>query len=71
MIRFLTDENISPVIVKYPYPLHTHYGIIRIRIHPPLIEDIIESFEKFSMKIDLSAVERTLIILEKDGFRVR
>ncbi len=62
------DKHFANILL---YPLHTHNGIIRIRIHPPLIKDIIESFEKFLIKLDISEMKRSLIIMEKDEFRVR
>ena len=53
------------------YPLDSHYGIIRIRIHPPLLSDIIQSLEHFLLKFDLATIKGTLIVLEKEGYRVR
>ena len=53
------------------YPLDSHYGIIRIRIHPPLLSDIIQSLEHFLVKFDLATIKGTLIVLEREGYRVR
>lgn len=53
------------------YPLDSHYGIIRIRIHPPLLSDIVQSLEHFLLKFDLATIKRTLIVLEREGYRVR
>jgi predicted nuclease of predicted toxin-antitoxin system len=53
------------------YPLDSHYGIIRIRIHPPLLSDIIQSLEHFLLKFDLATIKGTLIVLEREGYRVR
>jgi len=36
------DKHFSNLLV---YPPGSHYGIIRIRIHPPLIVDIIHAFD--------------------------
>jgi len=117
MIKFLTDENIFPTIVKFLrdkgfdvndvteegmsgandaaimdlslhegralvtfdkhfanillYPPSSHCGIIRIRIHPPLLSDIIRALENFLQKFDLATIKGTLVVMERDGFRVR
>jgi hypothetical protein len=70
MTKFLTDENIPPANVLL-YPPESHHGVIRIRIHPPLLQDIIQALEDFLHYFDLSAIEGTLIVLERQGFRVR
>ena len=62
------DKHFANILL---YPLHSHDGIIRIRIHPPLINVMIRSFEHFVEKFDLSTIGKTLIILEQEGFRVR
>ena len=117
MVKFLTDENIFPAIVKFLrdrgfdvrdtreegmsgisdatlmnlarqenmtfvtfdkhftnillYPPSSHCGLIRIRIHPPLISDILQALERFLLNFDLETLIGTLIILERDGFRMR
>lgn len=53
------------------YPLDSHYGIIRIRIHPPLLSDIIQSLEHFVLKFDLASIKGKLVVLEREGYRVR
>jgi len=53
------------------YPLDSHYGIIRIRIHPPLLSDIIQSFEHLLLKFDLATIKGVLIVLEREGYRAR
>jgi predicted nuclease of predicted toxin-antitoxin system len=53
------------------YPLNSHYGIIRIRVHPPLLSDIIQSLENFLLKFDLATIKGILIVLERKGYRVR
>jgi len=53
------------------YPVDTHFGIIRIRIHPSLLSDLIQSLEHFLIEFDLATMKGTLIVLEKEGYRVR
>ena len=53
------------------YPLDSHYGIIRIRIHPPLLSDLIQSLEHFLLEFDVATMKGTLIVLEREGYRVR
>jgi len=62
------DKHFSDIL---RYPLDSHFGVIRIRIHPPLLSDIIRSLEHFLQKFDLATIRRTLIVLEREGFRVR
>jgi len=62
------DKHFADII---NYPLHSHFGIIRIRIHPPLIQSVIDSFERFLKQFDIGSIKGTLVILEKNGFRIR
>jgi predicted nuclease of predicted toxin-antitoxin system len=62
------DKHFADII---NYPPYSHHGVIRIRIHPPLISSLIEAFERFLEKFDLSKFEGTLVVLERNGFRVR
>ena len=62
------DKHFADII---KYPLYSHHGVIRIRIHPPLISSLIEAFEKFLNKFDLSTFQGTLVVLERNGFRIR
>jgi len=62
------DKHFGNILL---YPLHTHHGIIRIRIHPPLLSDIVKAFERFLSEFDLETIKGTLIVLEREGFRVR
>jgi predicted nuclease of predicted toxin-antitoxin system len=62
------DKHFSNILL---YPLDSHYGVIRFRIHPPLLSDILRILDQFLQKFDLTMIRRTLIVLERDGFRVR
>ena len=62
------DKHFANILL---YPLNSHHGIIRIRIHPPLISDIVEAFENLMRNFDLNMISGALIILEREGFRVR
>lgn len=61
------DKHFSNILL---YPPPTHHGIIRIRIHPPLLSDIKRALEHFFEKFDLAFMKGTLVILGPDGFRV-
>ena len=61
------DKHFSNILL---YPPLTHYGIIRIRIHPPLLPDIKRALEHFFEKFDPASIKGTLVILERDGFRI-
>ena len=62
------DKHFSD-IVKYPPNLH--YGVIRIRIHPPILSDIIWSLESFFSHFGKQNLRKTLVVLEKSGYRIR
>jgi len=62
------DRHFANILL---YPLSSHYGVVRIRIHPPLLSDIIQALKQFLRKFDLETIRGSLIILERDGFRVR
>lgn len=53
------------------YPPDSHYGVVRIRIHPPLLSPIIQALEYFLENFDLKTIKETLIVLERKGFRIR
>jgi predicted nuclease of predicted toxin-antitoxin system len=53
------------------YPLDSHYGVIRIRIHPPVFLHITQALEHFLNQFDLTTIHQTLIIVQGGGFRVR
>ncbi len=62
------DKHFSNILL---YPLHSHFGVIRMRVHPPLLSDIIQALGLFLQKFDLATIRGTLIVLEREGFRVR
>jgi predicted nuclease of predicted toxin-antitoxin system len=62
------DKHFADLLL---YPPGTHWGVIRIRIHPPLLVDVIEALDHFLKQFDLSKIRGTLIVLENDGFRLR
>lgn len=62
------DKHFADLLL---YPLNTHWGVIRIRIHPPLLSDVILALEQLLNQFDVSTIRETLIVLESDGFRIR
>ena len=62
------DKHFGNILL---YPPKEYHGIIRINIHPPVLEDILATFDKFLKTFDLSKLSDSLIILEREGFRVR
>jgi predicted nuclease of predicted toxin-antitoxin system len=62
------DKHFSNLVL---YPPGSHEGIIRIRIHPPVISEIITAFKQLLAKLDIEAMRGSLIVLEREGFRVR
>jgi predicted nuclease of predicted toxin-antitoxin system len=62
------DKHFADLLL---YPPGTHWGVIRIRIHPPLLADVVQALDHFLKQFDLSTIRGTLIVLENDGFRIR
>ena len=55
--------------LKYP-PANTA-GIIHIRIHPPLLEDILPAMDNLLKKYEPPSFNGTRIVLSNKGYRVR
>ena len=62
------DKHFANVIL---YPPNSHWGVIRIRIHPPVLDDVTEALAHFLKQFDMTTIRGTLIVLENDGFRIR
>jgi predicted nuclease of predicted toxin-antitoxin system len=53
------------------FPPKEFSGIIRIRIHPPIISSILDSLRKLFHKLNPRDIDKKLVVLEKDDFRIR
>lgn len=62
------DKHFADVVL---YPPNSHWGVIRIRIHPPVLDDVTEALAHFLKQFDMTTIRGTLIVLENDGFRIR
>jgi predicted nuclease of predicted toxin-antitoxin system len=62
------DKHFANILL---YPPSSHCGVVRIRIHPPLLSDIIQALDNFLQQFNLATIRGALVILERDGFRVR
>jgi len=62
------DVDFSNILL---YPPEELSGIIRIKIQPPTASIIIKALNNLFEKIPPAKMEKRLIILEKDNFRVR
>jgi predicted nuclease of predicted toxin-antitoxin system len=62
------DKHFSNILAYSP---GSHYGIVLVRIHPPLIDDIITALNQLFRKLDITVMKGALVILERKGFRVR
>lgn len=56
-------------ILKYP-PSNTA-GIIHIRVHPPLLGDVLPALDNLFEKYNFPSFRGKLIVLSKSGYRVR
>jgi len=62
------DQHFGDILL---YPPKEYSGIIRIKIHPPNAETIIKALENLFQKLSPQQIDKKLIILEKEGFRIR
>ncbi len=62
------DKHFADIVLCPP---NTHWGVIRIRIHPPRLEDLTQALAFFLRQFDTTTIRGTLIALERDGFRIR
>ena len=77
IIRMAKDEDRTIItfdkhfgnVMKYP-PSNAA-GIIHIRIHPPLLPDIISAMDNLFKKYEFPSFSGKLIVLSKSGYRVR
>ncbi len=62
------DQHFANILM---YPPEQYSGIIRIKIHPPNAKDIIDALINLLNKLSFEEIKNKLIILEKNGFRLR
>ena len=62
------DQHFADILM---YPPEEYSGIIRIKIHPPSAPAIISALKDFLSKIGSDKLDKKLVILEEDGFRIR
>jgi len=53
------------------YPPHNTAGIIHIRIHPPLMKDILPAIDSLFKNFAFPSFHGKLIVLSRNGYRVR
>jgi predicted nuclease of predicted toxin-antitoxin system len=53
------------------YPPSGHHGILLIRIHPAVLDDVISAVDLLMTNRDESRLTGSLVILEKYGYRIR
>jgi predicted nuclease of predicted toxin-antitoxin system len=62
------DRHFANILL---YPPEELSGIVRLKIHPPSASVIISALGDFLAKFTPERLEKKLIILEKDGFRIK
>lgn len=62
------DRHFGDVI---KYPPHNTAGIIHIRIHPPLMENILPAVDNLFKSYSFPSFNGKLIVLSKNGYRIR
>lgn len=67
-ILLTQDKDFSNILW---YPPKNFCGIIRIKFHPPIIQDILSALEDLFQRFSQKDLNGKLIILERDGFRIR
>lgn len=63
------DKHFSNIL---KYPLDSHFGIVIIKIEPPIIENIIKSLKKLLKRAnELEYFKNSLVILNKEGYTIK
>ncbi|MFC1674907.1 DUF5615 family PIN-like protein [Candidatus Omnitrophota bacterium] len=62
------DQHFADILM---YPPEQYSGIIRIKIHPPTSQAIINALKYFLPQISPDKLDKKLVILEEEGFRLR
>lgn len=62
------DQHFADILTYSP---EEYSGIIRIKIHPPSAPIIIRLLKDFFQKFAQKDLDKKLVILERDGFRIR
>lgn len=62
------DQHFADILM---YPPRKYSGIIRIKIHPPIAPIIINALSDLMHKMTPEQIDKRLIILGKDGLRIR
>lgn len=52
------------------YPPENTYGIIVIRIHPPVLIDIVRTIDRFLKEPNIGNLKGKLIVLTRKGYRI-
>jgi len=62
------DQHFADILM---YPPQKYSGIIRIKIHPPNPATIINALKDLLSKITPEKLDKKLLILEENAFRIR
>jgi predicted nuclease of predicted toxin-antitoxin system len=62
------DRHFADILT---YPPSQYAGIIRVRINPPTADAVIHSLKELFKRLSPEDFAKRLIVLEKDGFRIR
>ena len=64
-LKFLVDQNLSPLTVKYLG------GLIFLRVHPQNFEILHPVLKDFFERVKEERIKNSLIVIENDRFRIR
>lgn len=64
----LTFDKHFANILRYPPPMY--YGLIRIRIHPPVLDVVLGALQSFLDGFNLENIKGKLVVLEREGYRI-
>jgi predicted nuclease of predicted toxin-antitoxin system len=68
LVLITFDKHFSNIA---KYPPEQYSGTIRIRIHPPILEDINNALKLLLERMKIEEMRGRLIVLEKNGYRIR
>lgn len=75
--RFAATENL--IVLTFngdfgdirEYPPGSYPGVIRLRVYPQTIETLHPVLQNFFDRVDLNDIERALVILDNNRYRIR
>ena len=67
-IIFTQDKDFANRLL---FPPENFHGIIRFKIHPPVISDMVSALDNLCANLSLVNLDKKLAIVDRDGFLIK